>query len=226
MRPCLLTLLLASSLVAQSNRYVIDRDRVRVSNSYERKVEGTNTTEIVIDVTFQLPLGTYGPPLQYAELARILNLDVGERGLIESVREAVLTLRGRKGMVLDPADHDTWSAGSFFTNPVVPAEAVPDGAPTWPQPDGTVKTSAAWLARFVPLMRSVDLTGDLGRIRCPMLTVVPDHDPISSMAQYEVIRDRVPDVTFVVYHGLPHNITDAVPDRCAEELHRFLLAHR
>ena len=48
-----------------------------------------------------------------------------------------------------------------------------------------------WLARFVPLMRSVDLTDDLPRIRCPMLAVVPDHDPISSMAQYEVIRERV-----------------------------------
>jgi 3-oxoadipate enol-lactonase len=90
--------------------------------------------------------------------------------------------------------------------------------------DESARTSAAWLARFVPLMRSVDLTADLGRIRCPMLAVVPDHDPISSMAQYEVIRDRVPHVEFVVYHGLPHNITDAVPDRCAEELHRFLLA--
>jgi UDP-N-acetylmuramate dehydrogenase len=48
-------------------------------------------------------------------------------------------------MVLDEADHDTWSAGSFFTNPVLPPEAVPAGAPAWPQPDGTVKTSAAWL---------------------------------------------------------------------------------
>ena len=48
-------------------------------------------------------------------------------------------------MVLDPADHDTWSAGSFFTNPVVAPDAVPEGAPAWPQPDGTVKTSAAWL---------------------------------------------------------------------------------
>jgi UDP-N-acetylmuramate dehydrogenase len=48
-------------------------------------------------------------------------------------------------MVLDPADHDTWSAGSFFTNPVVVPEEVPEGAPAWPQPDGTVKTSAAWL---------------------------------------------------------------------------------
>ena len=48
-------------------------------------------------------------------------------------------------MVLDPADHDTWSAGSFFTNPVVAPAAVPEGAPAWPQPDGRVKTSAAWL---------------------------------------------------------------------------------
>jgi UDP-N-acetylmuramate dehydrogenase len=99
----------------------------------------------VLDVTFQLPLGTYGPPLEYAELARTLNLEVGQRALIESVREAVLALRTRKGMVLDPLDHDTWSAGSFFTNPVVDPGEVPDGAPAWPQPDGRVKTSAAWL---------------------------------------------------------------------------------
>jgi UDP-N-acetylmuramate dehydrogenase len=100
---------------------------------------------VVLDVTFQLPLGTYGAPLAYAELARALNLEVGQRALIESVREGVLALRTRKGMVLDPADHDTWSAGSFFTNPVVGTAAVPDGAPAWPQPDGAVKTSAAWL---------------------------------------------------------------------------------
>ncbi len=100
---------------------------------------------VVLDVTFQLRLGTYGPPIEYAELARTLNLEVGGRALITSVREAVLALRTRKGMVLDPADHDTWSAGSFFTNPVLPSEQIPEGAPAWPQPDGTVKTSAAWL---------------------------------------------------------------------------------
>lgn len=62
------------------------------------------------------------------------------------VREAVLTLRRSKGMVLDAEDHDTWSAGSFFTNPLLDATAdVPAGAPQWPQPDGRVKTSAAWL---------------------------------------------------------------------------------
>ena len=55
-------------------------------------------------------------------------------------------LRRGKGMVLDETDHDTWSAGSFFTNPfVADAAQLPDGAPRWEQPDGTVKTSAAWL---------------------------------------------------------------------------------
>jgi len=100
---------------------------------------------VVLDVTFQLRLGTLGSPLGYAELARTLNLEVGQRATLESVREAVLTLRSRKGMVLDPTDHDTWSAGSFFTNPMLAAAAIPDGAPAWPQPDGSVKTSAAWL---------------------------------------------------------------------------------
>jgi UDP-N-acetylmuramate dehydrogenase len=67
---------------------------------------------------------------------------------MKSVREAVLGLRRGKGMVLAAEDHDTWSAGSFFTNPVLaPEEAarLPDGAPRWEQPDGRVKTSAAWL---------------------------------------------------------------------------------
>jgi pimeloyl-ACP methyl ester carboxylesterase len=92
--------------------------------------------------------------------------------------------------------------------------------------DESARTSPEWLARFVPLMASVDLTDALGAIRCPTLAVAPDHDPIASLAQYEVLRDRIPDVEFVVYRGLPHNITDAVPDRCARELARFLGARR
>ena len=48
-------------------------------------------------------------------------------------------------MVIDPADPDSVSAGSFFTNPILPADRIPDGAPAWPEPDGRVKTSAAWL---------------------------------------------------------------------------------
>ena len=100
---------------------------------------------LVLDVTFQLRQGALSEPVRYAELARVLGVQPGERAPLADVREAVLALRRGKGMVLDPADHDTWSAGSFFTNPVVAAEQVPEGAPGWPQPDGRVKTSAAWL---------------------------------------------------------------------------------
>lgn len=100
---------------------------------------------VVLAVTFQLRQGSLGGPVAYAELARALGVELGERAALADVRRAVLELRASKGMVLDPDDHDTWSAGSFFTNPVIPADAVPEGAPAWPQPDGTVKTSAAWL---------------------------------------------------------------------------------
>jgi UDP-N-acetylmuramate dehydrogenase len=100
---------------------------------------------VVLEVTFQLVPGTLGTPVRYAELARTLGVEEGGRAPLDAVRDAVLGLRRGKGMVLDPADHDTWSAGSFFTNPVLDAADVPDGAPAWPQADGRVKTSAAWL---------------------------------------------------------------------------------
>jgi UDP-N-acetylmuramate dehydrogenase len=100
---------------------------------------------VVLDVTFQLRQGSLGAPVRYAELARRLGVAEGERAALADVRQAVLDLRRGKGMVLDADDHDTWSAGSFFTNPVVDPAAVPEGAPAWPQPDGRVKTSAAWL---------------------------------------------------------------------------------
>lgn len=100
---------------------------------------------VVLSVTFQLPLGESSAPVEYAELARMLDRDLGESAAAVDVRRAVLALRRSKGMVLDEDDHDTWSAGSFFTNPVLAARDVPPEAPAWPQPDGRVKTSAAWL---------------------------------------------------------------------------------
>ena len=100
---------------------------------------------VVLSVDFQLRLSPHSEPIGYAELARSLGVEVGERAALADVASAVLALRSSKGMVLDADDHDTWSAGSFFTNPVLPADAIPDGAPAWAQPDGSVKTSAAWL---------------------------------------------------------------------------------
>jgi UDP-N-acetylmuramate dehydrogenase len=103
---------------------------------------------VVLSVTFQLPLGDLGAPIAYTELAHALAVETGDRAPATDVREAVLALRRGKGMVLVADDHDTWSAGSFFTNPVVEAEVaerLAPGAPRWPLPDGRVKLSAAWL---------------------------------------------------------------------------------
>ena len=104
-----------------------------------------NDRYVVLDVTFRLARGAAGTPVRYAELARRLDVAVGATAPAREVRAGVLALRTGKGMVLDPDDHDTWSAGSFFTNPVLAPADVPAGAPAWPQPDGRVKTSAAWL---------------------------------------------------------------------------------
>ena len=103
---------------------------------------------LVLEVSLQLRLSATSEPVRYAELARALGVEVGDRAPLRDVRDAVLALRRSKGMVLDPDDHDTWSVGSFFTNPVLDADAaarLPEGAPRFPQPDGRVKSSAAWL---------------------------------------------------------------------------------
>jgi UDP-N-acetylmuramate dehydrogenase len=102
---------------------------------------------VVLEVVLQFRLGDLGLPVRYAELAARLGIAEGGRAPAAEVRAAVLALRSAKGMVLDSTDHDTWSAGSFFTNPVVAADLVPAGAPTWPVDDdpGLRKTSAAWL---------------------------------------------------------------------------------
>ncbi|MER7899898.1 UDP-N-acetylmuramate dehydrogenase [Streptomyces sp. NPDC096046] len=97
-------------------------------------------------------------PLRYAETARALGVEAGDRVPLASARDTVLKLRAGKGMVLDPEDHDTWSAGSFFTNPILPdtdfatfrarvRERLGDGVepPAYPAGEGRTKTSAAWL---------------------------------------------------------------------------------
>jgi UDP-N-acetylmuramate dehydrogenase len=100
-------------------------------------------------------------PIRYAELAQALDVPVGTRAPLAEVREAVLALRAGKGMVLDQDDPDTYSVGSFFTNPVLDAagfealsaRALSGGTlsagagspPAWPGEDGSVKVSAAWL---------------------------------------------------------------------------------
>lgn len=103
---------------------------------------------IVLSVQFQIRTGEVSTPITYAELAKKLGIQVGKKAPVVDTRKAVMELRAAKGMLLNPNDKDSWSAGSFFTNPIVSIEiasALPEGAPRWPLADGRVKTSAAWL---------------------------------------------------------------------------------
>jgi UDP-N-acetylmuramate dehydrogenase len=114
---------------------------------------------VVLRVRFRLEdAAGLSAPVRYAETARVLGVAVGDRVPLVTVRDTVLKLRAGKGMVLDPEDHDTWSAGSFFTNPVLPdtaftafrarvRERLGEGVepPAYPAGEGHTKTSAAWL---------------------------------------------------------------------------------
>jgi UDP-N-acetylmuramate dehydrogenase len=112
----------------------------------------------VLEVALSLERSPDSAPVAYAELARMLGVRGGDRVPLADARAAVLELRRGKGMVLDAADHDTWSAGSFFTNPLLTREDFGEleqrvherlgdelVTPRFPEPDGRIKTSAAWL---------------------------------------------------------------------------------
>jgi UDP-N-acetylmuramate dehydrogenase len=119
--------------------------------------DGPTGRYVVLDVTFALERSPMSVPIGYAELARALGVGLGDRAPLAEVRSAVLELRRGKGMVLDPADPDTVSAGSFFTNPVLDsgqfaalertaAARLPgERVPVFPAGQGHVKVPAAWL---------------------------------------------------------------------------------
>jgi UDP-N-acetylmuramate dehydrogenase len=110
------------------------------------------TRWVIIGVDFRLPHGTDSAPIRYPELGKALGIAEGGSAPLAQVRETVIRLRRGKGMVVDPADPESRSAGSFFTNPIVDGAVLATldtrfGAamPRWPQPDGMTKLSAAWL---------------------------------------------------------------------------------
>jgi UDP-N-acetylmuramate dehydrogenase len=115
---------------------------------YRSSVFRGSSRYVVLATSMRLARDPAAGPIRYAELAATVGVGVGQAVSAAAVRAGVLELRARKGMVLDPADLDTVSAGSFFTNPVLTgaaAAALPAQAPRYPGPDGEVKTSAAWL---------------------------------------------------------------------------------
>jgi UDP-N-acetylmuramate dehydrogenase len=129
---------------------------------------------VVLSVSFELHPQSHSRPIRYTELARKLGIELNESAPLADVREAVLSLRRSKGMVIDPDDPDSVSAGSFFTNPIldpdhfevleerVAATVGPDARlPSFPEPDGQVKTSAAWLVEHAGFGRGYGAPGPI-----------------------------------------------------------------
>jgi UDP-N-acetylmuramate dehydrogenase len=117
---------------------------------------------VILNVTFQLRKGEQSLPITYDELAKFLSINIGDRAPVVEVRKAVLQLRGRKGMLIDAGDVNSNSAGSFFVNPILNkemADKLPANAPRWPQTDGRVKTSAAWLMEHAGVSKGEKLAG-------------------------------------------------------------------
>jgi UDP-N-acetylmuramate dehydrogenase len=120
---------------------------------------------VVLEVVIELTTGNRGA-VEYSQLARQLDVNVGDELPLARIREAVLALRREKGMVLDDDDTDTWSAGSFFTNPIVDivtAATIPVECPRYPSESG-VKLSAAWLIENAGIERGFRVS-DAARAR-------------------------------------------------------------
>ncbi len=109
---------------------------------------------IIVEARFRFPRSEQSMPIRYPELAKALGIAEGERAPLQRVRDTVIALRRGKGMVVDPGDPESRSAGSFFTNPLVDAgrlaelaRRLGDGVafPSWPAAGGLTKLSAAWL---------------------------------------------------------------------------------
>jgi UDP-N-acetylmuramate dehydrogenase len=163
---------------------------------------------LILSVTFSLAEQALSAPVRYAELAAALGVSVGDRVETGRARSAVIELRRRKGMVIDPADPETRSVGSFFVNPVLDGAelAVVEKAararcgegtrvPRWDAGGGLVKVPAAWLIEQAGFGRGYGL-GDGARISAKhtLALVNPGSGSTASLiALARAIRDGVRD---------------------------------
>ncbi|MFG2075349.1 UDP-N-acetylmuramate dehydrogenase [Nonomuraea maritima] len=133
-------------------RHVVDLEARQCGFAYRDSLfKQDPSRHVVLAVTYALEVAELSGPVAYAEVAARLGVELGGRVPLGVARETVLELRRGKGMVLDPADPDTRSAGSFFTNPILTAEQADElavrapGHPRYEMPGGQVKVPAAWL---------------------------------------------------------------------------------
>ena len=114
--------------------------------SYRFSILKNLTSRFIIEnVTFRLKRDKNSKITNYPQVAESLGINPGESVSIKELRNTILAIRKSKGMILDAKDHDTFSVGSFFINPIMEKEKVPTNAPMYENESGKVKTSAAWL---------------------------------------------------------------------------------
>jgi UDP-N-acetylmuramate dehydrogenase len=196
--------------IAAVHAYDREQDAIRVMSpaecgfAYRTSVFKHSDRYVVLEVDFRLAVSGESAPIRYAELARSLGVRAGDRVPLRQARDAVRALRAGKGMVLDPDDRDTWSAGSFFTNPVVSVavwDALSLDAPHWPGDDGTVKIPAAWLIEQAGFPK-----GFAG-------------DGVAISAKHTLALTNRGTGTTAALLGLARTIRDGVRDRFGIELH-------
>jgi UDP-N-acetylmuramate dehydrogenase len=164
---------------------------------------------VVLGVTFRLARAPLSAPVRYRELARTLGVGEGDRVPLAEARAAVLTLRRGKGMVLDPGDPDTRSAGSFFTNPVIGQRQYDEvrrraaarsgqpeaevSVPHFPAPDGLVKVPAGWLIEHAGFAKGY-----------------PGHGSARISSKHTLALTNLGDATAASLIGLAREIRDGV----------------
>ena len=157
-----------SETIARVKTYDRSKGKVKTFTNTECKFSYRNSIfkeqpgrYVILTVTFQLRKGAQSLPITYAELAKQLSVNIGDQVEVTKVREAVLKLRASKGMLIN-LENEIYSAGSFFVNPILSksaADKLPADAPRWPQNDGKIKTSAAWLMEHSGVVKGEKLAG-------------------------------------------------------------------
>ncbi len=211
---------LSDTLVAIDFLDYLSGDVVRLSADdlglgYRTSIIKRGRQGVVLAVEMELTDAPDGRSVQpyHAQLAAALGEGV-DRPPLADVREAVLSVRGSKGMVLDPRDPDSVSAGSFFTNPIVSesfARRLPEAAPRWTVDEDSVKLSAAWLIERAGIRRGFALPGSNAGISSKHTLAIINRGgataaDIASLARY--VQERVRNEFGVALHPEPTYIGD------------------
>ncbi|WP_336793832.1 UDP-N-acetylmuramate dehydrogenase [Gordonia malaquae] len=189
------------------------------------RLKGTDT-HVVLTVSFRLNPGGVSQPIAYRELAQRLAVDEGSSAPAAQVRDVVLGLRAGKGMVLDADDHDTWSAGSFFTNPVVGDDRIDEvmaaivakvgddvKIPCFPS-DGGSKLSAGWLIERAGFTRGYPAEDAPARLSTKHTLALTNRGAATTadlVALAADVRDGVRDAFGVVLHPEPVFVSCSLP---------------